>query len=60
MGDVAEIDFAACPDGRYYQLKNNGVRLSEGDVVVFMDSDTVPERNWLSNLLAPFEVPEAI
>lgn len=60
LGDVAEIGFAACPDGRYYQLKNNGVRLSEGDVVVFMDSDTVPERNWLSSLLAPFEVPEAI
>ncbi|TIR61365.1 MAG: glycosyl transferase family 2, partial [Mesorhizobium sp.] len=40
---VADLTITACPDGRYYELKNNGVLLTEGDIVVFLDSDTVPQ-----------------
>lgn len=60
LSEVAELGFAASPGGRYYELKNNGMRLTEGDVVVFMDSDTVPERDWLSTLLTPFQGTEAV
>lgn len=38
----------------YYQLKNMGVSLSEGNVVVFVDTDVVPEENWFKALTEPF------
>ena len=55
LADVADLAFTACPGGRYYDLKNNGIALTEGDIVVYMDSDTVPEPGWLSTLLKPFQ-----
>ena len=45
------------PDGRYYQLKNHGARAARGSIVVFLDSDAVPEPGWLGALLAPFDDP---
>ncbi|MDX8499456.1 glycosyltransferase [Mesorhizobium sp. VK4C] len=60
LTQVAELTFAACSGGRYYDLKNNGVPLTEGNIVVFLDSDTVPERDWLSTLLKPFQHPETL
>jgi len=61
LAQVADLAFAACPGGRYYDLKNNGIPSSEGSILVFLDSDTVPERNWLSTLLKPFvDRPETI
>jgi hypothetical protein len=41
----------------YYELKNFGASLCEGDVVVFLDSDVVPERNWLHLLLRTIADP---
>jgi hypothetical protein len=38
----------------YYQLKNFGARHCDGDVVALLDSDVVPEPDWLANLLEPF------
>ncbi|MDD4280521.1 glycosyltransferase [Candidatus Sumerlaeota bacterium] len=34
--------------------RNTGIRAAQGDVVVFTDSDAVPEPNWLRNLTEPF------
>ena len=45
------------PDGRYYQLKNHGAQVAAGSVVVFLDSDAVPEPGWLQALLEPFTDP---
>lgn len=42
---------------RYYELKNLGARTATGDVVVFIDSDVVPEPAWLARLLEPFADP---
>jgi glycosyltransferase involved in cell wall biosynthesis len=42
----------------YYEMKNLGVRHAEGDIVAFVDSDTLPEPGWLSTLLAPLEDPQ--
>ena len=39
---------------RYYEMKNLGAEHATGDVLVFLDSDVVPEPGWLRNLLAPF------
>jgi hypothetical protein len=68
-GDAAELsggDHIDLPAGwrivpvgeaHYYELKNRGARLAQGEVVVFLDSDAVPETGWLAALLAPFSDP---
>jgi len=42
---------------RYYQLKNEGARRGTGEVILFADSDVLPEDGWLAQLLAPLEDP---
>ena len=42
---------------RYYEMKNLGAEHATGDILVFLDSDVVPEPGWLCNLLAPFAEP---
>lgn len=32
----------------YYQLKNEGVKITTADILAFTDSDVIPEKNWLS------------
>lgn len=34
--------------------RNHGLRQASGDVVAFIDDDSVPEPTWLSRLIAPF------
>lgn len=48
---------AAAPGSRYYDLKNQGAEQAQAEIVVFLDSDVIPEAGWLKNLLAPFEDP---
>jgi len=40
--------------GEYYELKNAGARNAIGDVIVFLDSDVIPEPGWLAKLIEPF------
>lgn len=42
----------------YFEQKNFGARQSASDLVVFIDSDVVPEEGWLSGLISPFQNPE--
>jgi hypothetical protein len=39
--------------GEYYELKNAGAKETTGDVIVFLDSDVIPEPGWLSSLIEP-------
>jgi glycosyltransferase involved in cell wall biosynthesis len=41
----------------YYELKNHGAKQSTGEVVVFLDSDVVPDPGWLEAYLAAFADP---
>ena len=41
----------------YYELKNRAARVSTGDLLVFVDSDVIPEDGWLSALLSRFDDP---
>jgi glycosyltransferase involved in cell wall biosynthesis len=56
----SEIQFRGVPDGRYYDLKNEGIRSAKGDIVVFYDSDTTPEPGWLPAMTKPFDDPAII
>jgi glycosyltransferase involved in cell wall biosynthesis len=43
---------------RYFSLKNEGARQASGEIIVFVDSDCVPEEGWLRRLLESFRDPE--
>ncbi len=34
--------------------RNNGARAAHGSIIIFLDSDCVPEKNWLEEMLRPF------
>ncbi|MEW6144000.1 MAG: glycosyltransferase [Thermodesulfobacteriota bacterium] len=44
----------------YYDLKNEGVRLAGGDIVVLLDSDVIPDDGWLANIIKPLYEYELI
>jgi Glycosyl transferase family 2 len=48
---------AAARGCEYYELKTRAASLSKGDPVVFVDSDVIPEPEWLAELLACFDDP---
>jgi hypothetical protein len=54
---VAQVQRVAAPATRYYQKKNAGARAARGGLVVFLDSDVIPEGGWLAALLGPFADP---
>ncbi len=35
--------------------RNTGIRYASGDILVFLDADTTVHKNWLHNLLSPFD-----
>lgn len=55
---IAGIRPLSVTDTPYYDRKNAGAEVSTGDVIVFLDSDVIPDQDWLVNLLAAFEQPE--
>lgn len=46
------------PGLRYYEQKNFGARLSEGELTIFLDCDVIPEPGWLAALIESFKNPE--
>ena len=52
------LRYVPVPGGRYYQLKNAGAAEATGDLLVFLDSDCIPEPGWLQALLAGFSDPD--
>jgi GT2 family glycosyltransferase len=40
--------------------RNIGARCARGDILVFLDADTMPRPGWLSEMLAPFADPLVI
>jgi hypothetical protein len=56
--EVAPIDswparFRLVPStaGGYYEQKNAGAALTSGDILIFLDSDVVPQPGWLAGLI---------
>ena len=52
--DVRHCDFAGA---EYYDLKNLGSKQAGGQLFLFLDSDVVPENDWLENLWNSFFDP---
>lgn len=47
-----------CPvptTANYYEKKNIGARLSSNDILLFFDTDLLPEEGWLRGMLEPFQ-----
>jgi Glycosyl transferase family 2 len=42
----------------YYPLKNLGARKASGDLLLFVDSDVLPDEGWLAHLLGSFARPD--
>jgi hypothetical protein len=42
----------------YYALKNLGARHARGDILLFVDSDVMPDDGWLAHLVGSFGQPE--
>lgn len=40
--------------------RNTGIRMSRGDIVVFVDDDFIVNKNWLNNLIQNYSDPEVI
>ena len=57
VGDAPAWKTVRVPDSRYYELKNHGAGEAAGAILVFLDSDAIPEPGWLEALLAPFSDP---
>lgn len=50
-----DLDAVGVPNGRYYEMKNAGAALADGEILVFVDSDVELKDHWLRKLLEPFE-----
>jgi cellulose synthase/poly-beta-1,6-N-acetylglucosamine synthase-like glycosyltransferase len=44
----------------YYDLKNFGAKHSKGELIIFLDSDVIPENGWLIGLLESFQRPDVL
>lgn len=55
---AVDILTIASPGSRYYRLKNEGARRARGALLLFVDSDILPERGWLRALVGPFDDPK--
>lgn len=40
--------------------RNQGAHLASGRILVFTDSDCIPSKNWLEEMIKPFQDPEVV
>lgn len=52
-----KISLIAAPGQLYYDQKNFGVQQTDADLIVFIDSDVVPDDGWLRQLWEAFRDP---
>lgn len=54
----ADLTILPASASTYYEQKNIGAARSRGEVIIFLDSDVIPEEGWLASLLQAFSNPE--
>src|SRR4051794_33145621 len=42
---------------KYHEKKNVGAAAARGDIIIFLDSDVIPERDWLEHIYDSFSDP---
>jgi len=52
------IKFAECPARNLSQSRNISIAISAGEFVAFLDDDSVPEPEWLNDIMPAFNDPE--
>jgi glycosyltransferase involved in cell wall biosynthesis len=52
------IKFGECGERNVSRSRNIGLRISSGEIVAFLDDDSVPEAEWLDDIIPAFENPE--
>ncbi|MGE0449080.1 MAG: glycosyltransferase [Vicinamibacterales bacterium] len=60
LGGATEVlrwRLAPVSDSGYYSKKHHGATMAAGEIVAFMDSDVIPEPDWLERLLDPLSDP---
>jgi len=58
-GSMIDLKIIPATKLDYYELKNYGVPQSHQDIIIFLDSDTVPQEGWLVAMLEPFQNPRS-
>lgn len=48
------------PPYQYYEQKNQAARLAQGDLLVYLDSDCIPQPGWLEALIAAFDRSDVV
>jgi glycosyltransferase involved in cell wall biosynthesis/GT2 family glycosyltransferase len=52
------IKFGDCPVRNLSQSRNISIAIASGDIVAFLDDDSVPEPEWLDDIIPAFQDPE--
>jgi len=52
------IRYAECPERNLSQSRNISIAISGGEFVAFLDDDSVPEPEWLDDVMPAFRDPE--
>lgn len=52
------ISLLQAPAQHYYEQKNAGIRQTDADIIILIDSDVVPDDGWLANLLDAMRDPQ--
>jgi hypothetical protein len=55
--DVIRWRLIPTSESRYYSNKDLGVKHAAGEIVLFLDSDVIPEPGWLERILSVFRDP---
>lgn len=55
INDIKFVDFDIA---NISQARNLGISQAAGEIIAFIDDDSVPERHWLSHLCAAFAAPD--
>ena len=58
LPECFELTVLVAPGLEYYPLKNAAAGAATGEVLVFVDSDVVPDPGWMAHLLGSFGGPE--
>ena len=48
--EYPDVRTVSTPDATYYGMKVRGIRSARGDIVALLDSDTLPEKNWVEEI----------